>query len=816
MRIIYLILLFLIPITLVAGPNGENKFLISGTVIDTDKKPVSYVNIAVYNQTDSKLVTGTVTNDNGIFSLSVDPGKYEIRITFISYKDKIIENVSITDKSLDLGRISIEETTSVLSEVVVEGEKAEMKLELDKRVFNVGSDPTNLTKNAADILDNIPSVSVDVEGNVSLRGSESVRILVDGRPSGLVGISSTAALRQMQGDMIERVEVVTNPSAKYEAEGSAGIINIVLKKDKKKGLNGSFTTNVGDPTQLGLSGNINYRTGKFNVFGNYGLGYRTRPGGGSSYQTYYLSDTTYTTFTDNERERSGLSNSFRIGSDFYLSDKDIITGSGLIRISDEENDTWIKYRDVSEDGILVRETDRHDNEVEDDRNNEYRLSYKRIFPGKDHELIIDMQYREGNETEESKIEESFSISDAPYLFQRSLNKEGDKSLVAQADYTHAFSNDKKLELGYRGAFREITSDHVVEEQNDQGEWESLPDFTNNFLYEENVQALYMTYQNKMKNWGYQLGLRTENTNVETFQEMTGESNDRQYLDFFPSVFLSYELNKENTLQASYTRRISRPRFWYLNPFFSYSNPRFIRTGNPDVNPEYTDSYEMGYLLNLEKVSFYGGGFYRYTTGRIQRVSYIDNIEGDTTAITFSKPFNVGKENAYGVETNFTFDPWPWYSINGNANFYKSVIEGSYNEEEISRNTYGMRFQLSNKVKFGKFDLQLRGWYRAPEKTTQGRRNGMVNVDFGGNWQVLKGKGTLTLNVRDLFNTMSFKGVTKGLDFYSESESHWHSRSVSLSFTYLLNRNSKARNGRDNRGGGQGGDDAGFDGEGMDF
>lgn len=814
------IFIFLLPCSIYAQQNSVEKFRVMGLIVDEESNPVSFGNAAIFKQADSSLVTGSVSDAQGRFEFSAPSGKYYLKISYISYEDKFISNVNISGRDVNLGVIQLSATTDVLEEVVVKGNRGQMQLKLDKRVFNVAADPGNISRNASDILDNIPSVSVDVEGNVSLRGSQNVRILVDGKPSGLVGISGTDALRQLQGNIIERIEVITNPSSKYEAEGSAGIINIVLKKERQKGFNGAFTGNVGIPTELGFSGNVNYRQGRFNIFANYGIEYDKRPGNGTSYQVFYPgTDSTYTTFRDREHERGGISHAFRMGTDFSLTDNDIITASGLFRISDEENESQIRYEDIAADGSRSALTRRDDVEQEDEQNQEYQLSYKRIFPGEDHELVVDFQYRDGQETERSNIVESYPTDEErPDLLQRSVNEEGDENFLLQADYAYPITENKKFEAGYRGTIREISSNYRVEEQNEAGEWESLENFTNQFIYDENVQAAYLIFQNDMDQWGYQLGLRSEYTKISTFQRETKEKNENDYLDLFPTAFLSYKIDKQNTLQGSYSRRISRPHFWYLNPFYTFSDRRNIRTGNPYLSPEYTDSYEVGFLNNLEKSSIYGGVYYRHTTGYIQRVSFVEIAEGDSIATTFSQPNNLGVEDAFGIEANFTFDPTPWLAINGDANFYRSIVEGTFEEQEMDRDTYTANFQLSGKVTTGPFDFQLEGDYRAPETTTQGKRKGMYRVDFGANWRVMQGRGILNLNVRDLFNTRKFRGITRGDNFYEETEFQWRSRQVTLSFTYLINRrpNAGEREGGDGSGGGFDNGGGGGNGNGGEF
>jgi len=765
---------------------NAQSFRVEGNVLDDEsKKPLEFANASILNKADSALVGGATTDASGKFEINAKPGEYIVKVQFISYNSRFF-NINLTqDKPVaKLGSITLFPDVELLTEIVVSADKSQMQLELDKRIFNVSADLSNVASNASEILDNLPSIAVDVDGSVSLRGSANVRILVNGKPSGLVGISSPDALRQLQGDLIERIEVITNPSARYEAEGSAGIINIILKKEQERGFNGSLTANTGYPNNHGFSGNLNYRSGKFNVFGSYGIRYRENPGGGF---TDRITNDTLFTYTDNDRNRSGLSHNVRFGTDFQINENNTITASAVARLSDEENTADITYTDSTPEGTITNNSLRNNLEDGTDNNVEYQLNYRREMEGEGHELTAQFQIRDNTESEKSSIASTDLLLSLPAeLYQRTNNKEGDKNVLMQVDYVYPFGNGKKFEAGYRGTIREINSDYLVEEIDENGIFVPLANFSNSFTYDENVQAVYSIFENKMPTWGYQLGLRVEQTFIKTFQQTTDQTNEKDYLNAFPSAFVSYNLNSDRTLQASYSRRLSRPRFWSLNPFSSFTDPRNIRRGNPDLDPEFTDSYEIGILNNLKKSSIYLGGYYRYATGVRDRVqTLVDSIT------TVSTPRNIGVEDAYGIEANFNSDPTSWLSISGNANFYRAITVGKYIDENdketiLDRDTYSARFRLSTKFKINKVNLQLSGNYRAPENQTQGTRKSMYRMDAGANMDVLKGKGTLNLTVRDVFNTRKYRGTTLTDSFSEVSEFQWRSRQVRLSLTYRIN------------------------------
>lgn len=776
--------------------NGQPPSLeIGGKVLDSDSgQPLAYATVSLYSLLDSALVTGGITDDNGVFSIKTRPGRYHVNFQSISYELMTVSPVELTPNNspLDLGAVKLSLDVKTLDEVVVQGEKSQMELNLDKRVFNIGKDLSNMGGTAADILDNIPSVEVDIEGNVSLRGSESVQILVDGKPSGLVGINGSSALRQLQGSIIERIEVVTNPSSRYDAEGSGGIINIVLKKDKEKGVNGAFELTTGYPHFHGASANVNFRRKWVNFFVNYGVNYRETPGVGLAEQKFSLTDTSYYTNSSTDRIRGGISNNVRTGMDLFINEKNSITMSFLYRRSDEDNEGTIIYRDLDEEFNLINNTVRTDLETEIDENLEYNLNYKKTFNNDDHVLTADFQYRESQEDASSDFIERYS-NEAPELQQRSANEQSNRNILSQVDYIYPFGNKGKVEAGYRGTLRTINNKYLVEEFIDN-EWTTLDGFSNTFVYDENIYAFYAMVGSKISKYSYQVGLRTETTDITTDLKETNEVNNKNYTNFFPSAFLTYELNNQSSLQLSYSRRLRRPRFWDLNPFFTFSDARNIRTGNPDLDPEYTGSYEFGYLKSFDKANIYAGAYYRHTTGVIQRISEVDE-----DGITYTRPVNLSTRDSYGLEVNGSVDLIDWWNVNGSLNFYRSATVGSYNDQNYDYSNHSWRTRLINRFTILKeWNYQVSLNYRAPSETAQGRRLSYYSVDMGLTRDILGKNATIGINVRDLFNTRKRRSESSGENFVSYSEFQWRTRQLIVNFTYRLNQK-KSRKSR--RGGG---------------
>ena len=795
------------------NPAGsEIKANITGKVIDAQtNKVLDYATVTLYSVKDSAMVTGVITDGDGAFEIETQTGEYYAKIEFISYQARFIDNIVLEKgkTKVDLGTIELNPDAAVLAEVEVRAEKSEMQMTLDKRVFNVGKDLANQGGTAAELLDNVPSVAVDVEGNVSLRGNQNVRILINGKPSGLIGVGDNNGLRQIPTNLIEKIEVITNPSARYEAEGMTGIINIVLRKDKKSGLNGSFDITAGHPANYGAAINMNYRKDKINFFGSYGLSYRISPGGGSLYQEFYKNDTTFILDQNRDRERGGLSNSFRFGSDYFINSKNTLTASLTYRVSDEDNFSEIIYKDYLNDypTNFLGSTIRTDNEKENEYALEYAINYKKTFDKKDQVFTFDVQFADDSETESSAFLEKYydrfgESTGEPDLQQRSRNEEGNKRWLIKMDYVHPFSKDGKFEIGYQSTLRDITNDYKVEEFDDVN-WKSLERFTNNFIYDENIHAAYAGFGNKHRQFSYQFGLRAEYSDVSTKLLNTGQYNPREYFDLFPSVFLTYDLPKENSVQISYSRRINRPRFWFLNPFFTFSDSRNQFAGNPDLDPEYTNSFEITHIKYWGEASLSSAVYYRHTTGLMQRVREIlDEEEGTTITL----PRNLATEDAFGAEFTFSYSPFKWWRLNGDWNFFRSIVDGSNESQSFAADNYSWFTRMTSRMTvLNETDIQVRLNYRAREQTVQGTREPLFHVDLGFSRDIFKKNGTLTLSVRDLFNSRIRRYTSFGDNFFAEGDWRWRVRSVDLTLNYRLNqKKSRQRGGRNGNWQGGGG------------
>lgn len=766
----------------------SQKGRIIGKVVDDQSgAALSYATIQIYQQSDGALVTGGITGEDGTFEVESAMGTFKAAIDFIGYESYELGSFTLnnTERKKDFGLIRLKAESSTLDEVVVQAEKSSMELALDKRVFNVGKDLGNAGGSAVEILNNIPSVTVDGEGNVKLRGASNVRILVDGKPSGLVSFKGGSGLQQLQASMVEKVEVITNPSARYEAEGMAGIINIVLKKDRNQGFNGSFETTVGNPTNLGAAANVNYRHNKINFFVNYGINYRIIPSINSTHQEVFVNDTTFVSDQSYDGQHVGFFNNIRGGLDYFFNEKNILTASYLYSASRGKRLTDLRYDDYIFNS-LTSYTTRTQDEDEIEPISEYVVSYKKLFDKKGHEFNAEVRYLDHWEDSDQVFEQQSFLPDgtrnvAADLLQTSLNDETERQLLLQLDYVQPFGQEGKLEAGVRGTFRRMTNDYVVSEENDAGQLIPILDLDNNFIYEENINAIYGILGDKKNKFSYQLGLRVEWTDIETILEETNQSNPRNYSNLFPSAHFTYDLGESDAMQLSYSRRVRRPVYRDLSPFITFSDNRNFFSGNPDLNPEFSDVFELGHIKYFEKGSIASTVYYRWTDDFIAGLRSVDN-----QGLSNTRPENLNFEEAYGLEFSSSYSPYRWWKLDLNLNVFSSKVDGSNINPDFTNSTTSWfvrktsRFNLTNSSY-----LQVRGNYEAPFNTAQGRRKALYFMDLAYNREIFKGKGRLTLNIADVFNSRKIRTTSRGDNFIADKISQRIRRQINLTISYRL-------------------------------
>jgi len=783
------IVLFVIPYLLVFSLKAQKgEMLLTGKVVDVSTStPLSYASVQIYDLEEEALLEGGITDEAGRFQLKISPGNRYLLIDFIGYEQLRTSNLTIEQgvEKQDLGILKLSVASSTLDEVIVQAEKSTMEFALDKRIFNVGKDLGNAGGSADEILNNIPSVLVDGEGNVKLRGSSNVRLLIDGKPSGLVSFKGGAGLQQLPASLIDKVEVITNPSARYEAEGMAGIINIVLKKEQKKGLNGSFETTGGYPLNLGFAANLNYRHRQVNFFLNYGMNYRKIPSVYTINQELYGPGPTFFSHQNYDGEHVGFFNNIRGGLDYFINEKNILTASYRYFRSKGKRLTDLSYEDYFEhtpnDKTVTLRTQDED-EIEPIA--EYVLSYKKLFDKKEQELNAEVRYFDHWEDSDQVYTEKTFLSDGSLVndfTQTAPNDETEKQLIIQVDYVHPIGEEGKAEAGLRGSIRDMTNDYVVNNVDNSGREIPIPELDNKFVYKENIYAAYGIIGNKTNRFSYQAGLRVEWTDIETILEETATSNPRNYANLFPSAHFTYDLPKENALQLSYSRRVRRPVYNELSSYVTYSDNRNFFSGNPDLNPEFSDVFELGHIKYFENGSLSSAVYYRYTDDKIESIRTVDE-----NGFSATLPENLLNEKAYGAEFTGAIKPYNWWKLDLNINFFRAKTDGSNIDREFVSDTYSWFFRHTSRFNL-KQDawFQFRANYEAPQNIAQGRRKALFFMDLAFNKELFQGKGRLTLIVNDAFNSRRYQTIINGDNFLTERDQQRQRRQINLTLAYKI-------------------------------
>ncbi len=735
----------------------------------------------------ASLITGTIGNEKGKFTVEVAAGVYDLLIESVGYEPLKMANQSFTS-SVNLGLISVKESNQTLNEVVVKGQKASMELNLDKRIFNVGTDLANKGATASEILGNLPSIQVDPEGAIKLRGSDNVRILIDGKPSTLAGINGSSGLQSLQGNLIDKVEIITNPSARYEAEGMAGIINIVLKKNQNQGFNGAIETTSGYPENFGGTAIVNYRKNKLNFFVNYGAFYRRTPGRGNIYQEVYTGKQTNFLEQRSQNNVTGLVNNVRGGADYFFNDKTILTASYIYRRTDVRRISDFYYLDYKGTELFA-DTYRQQDEKEAEPNGEYALTFKKSFKKKGQEFSADLRYLDYWERSDqlyTQIGKKPDGSNFPEqsLNQKALNDEYERQWILQADYVNPIGKDGKFEVGLRTSFRDMINDFIVTERQASGEYTVVQGLQNVFNYQENISAAYAILGSKVNKFSYQFGLRAELTDIQTELERTKEKNPRNYANLFPSAHFTYTITPDNSFQLSYSRRVRRPTYNDLSPFVTFSDNRNFFSGNPNLNPEFTNSFDLGHLTYFDKGSISTSLYYRQTTGKIERIRTVDTLGFSRTL-----PANISDLQSMGIEVASSWNFTKSYKADLSLNAFRAIADASNINAAFKSDTYSWFVRHSSRIKLGVTDFQIRANYEAPQLTPQGSRGYMAWMDLSASKDIMKGNGTLTLSILDIFNSRinryesRFIEPRDGSGFFTRGQSQGRLRSVNLTFNY---------------------------------
>jgi outer membrane receptor protein involved in Fe transport len=718
---------------------------ITGSLIENNtSQPIPYATVVVKDRITKQNITDIISDDNGKFMVLSPTPNFYLEISFIGFETKTITEFKILEGKTNLGALKLIPDNQKLDEIVVTAQTSKTTFKLDKRVFNVGKDFSTSGASALEVLNNVPSVNVSIEGDVSLRGSAGVQILINGKPSVLADQSSNA-LGTITADMIESIEVITNPSAKYEASGTAGILNIILKKEEKRGWNGSVSANTGIPDNHSLGLSINRRTDDFNFFAQMGAGYRSLPQNAENTNQNLINDEVILNHGKEFRNETFFN--ITLGTDYHINALNVLTLSGNFAYEIEDQPSAYQFRVLDTTDALISSWSREENTAATNPKYQFELNYKKQFEtNKEHSLQISALGSFFGKDQESKfINTLITGADIPNAQQTETDFQ-QADYTFKADYVNPLTEIYTIETGVQYVINDVGNDFEVRDLVDES-YIINENLTNNFDWKQNVLGLYVTTAYEKDKFGVKLGLRVEQTDLKTLLTNTNERNAQNYTNVFPSFHSSYKISDNTSIQAGYSRRIFRPRLWDLNPFFNIRNNFNIRAGNPNLQPEFTDSYELTSIYKIGKASFSSSLYYRYKTQVVERIStFEDNV-------TFSTPENIGTNSSVGFEMNGKFSPNKWLTLTGdfNLNYFDRI--GTFENQDFDFSGSQWSSRMGSKIGLpADIDIEFTGNYQSGFETVQGEQSGYASLDLGVRKKILNGKVILNLSVRDLFKS----------------------------------------------------------------
>jgi len=770
------------------GQNSPKDGKIFGKVIEeSNSHGIAYASVALHRSNDSSMVDGTITDAKGYFQLdNLAYGKYYLMITFIGYEKKKHSGIQIgpAQKEYYLGNIGLKESSLTVDEVEVVAEKRNIEYKVDKKVVNVGQDIVAAGGTAVDVLENTPSVQVDVDGNLTLRGSSSYTVLIDGKPSVLSG---SDALKQISAVAIEKIEIITNPSAKYDPEGIGGIINIVTKKQLSDGFNGIINAGVSRFANYNVDGTFNFRTGKLNFFTSFDLNKRGAPGNYLSNREAYFDS--FTLFTDAFADRGRLSNGYSVkaGFDYEINKVNYITFTGEYSFRNFGFDGSSNYHEYTQPFIydyyyVVNSGNAFGH-------NSVNLSsfYQHKFLQKNHELTISANYSNTIGDNVENLEQQYTNSlwkpIAQNVQERALSQNTGNDFRIKIDYTKPLNEKSKLETGFQSRWNSGFSDYRYETFDTFGlSWLENIERKNDVDYFANIQSLYSTFSSKLFGFEYMIGLRAEYYNREINQNILDTIYPFAKFDVFPSIHISKQLPKDQQLLLSYSRKTERPGEMQLDPFPRNMDKNSVRMGNPALQPEYVNSYELAYQKRIKSVFFSVESYYRETTNKISRVHFLTDSN-----VMIMRSENIARDYSAGLELMSTFDIKKFIIINASGNVYQYHLEGNFNSSDVVKDnlTWNARITISSRLPWGT-RVQITTTYRARNITLNGTERGSLNSSIGLRQDFLKNKLSFALQVRDFLGYSGFGFESEGVNYYMKTEYNRAWPIVGGTLTYTLN------------------------------
>ncbi len=776
---------------------------IKGKVFDDQtKKPMEFVSIRLFRSKDSTIVTGGLTDNNGNFEINKIPfGRYYAIIKFIGFRTKIIDTIQITPRNavVDLGIIHFQPEPIQTKEVEVTAQKDIVSYAIDRRIYDVSRDLSTVGGSALDVLSNVPSISVDIEGNVSLRGSGNVQILIDGKPSSLLGFDRGSALDQIPADNIERIEVITNPSAKFDPDGVAGIINIILKKNIMLGYGAILNANIGTDDKYNGSANLNLKTDNFNSAIGYSFRSFSMRGFTNSNRSSFNPDSTYL-FQYQSFLRRGNFHRFQLSTEWTPNNKNSLifnANFGIFsrKLTDSTGYSYTFITPVVNDQYFRKNTS-------NSKNPSYDLSlfYKYLFDKKDEELYSNLMFTSftgDNDNIYNQLNLDTNRIIVRQLKQNNKTNYFNNNINYEINYTNPLQLGK-IEIGAKVNLRTIDIDYNFYDFDFVSEkWVDNSKLSNKFGYFENIFSAYATFASKISKFGYQIGLRTEQTFTKVDQKTLNQVYNNKYFNIFPTVHLNYQILPSNNLMFSYTRRINRPQSMVLNPFVDYSDPQNLSKGNPYLKPEFANSFEISNLTFFGRNTLNLTLFYRYTTDIISRITQLDSSK----TFTITSYENLNKSKSLGFEAMWNQSLYDFLKINLNFSYFFLEVNGIPEFGIPSRNSKSWNIKLNAVANVTKnIDIQFNLSYDSPvvtlggggmqwrffEMGSVGKLDGIFTANLSIKMNVFNENGAITFRLMDMFKTINYNLTTSGTNFISNIYRKRESRVAFLGFQYKIN------------------------------
>jgi outer membrane receptor protein involved in Fe transport len=764
-----------------SAPAGK----ISGYLIDAQTNQIiEYGNIVLFLSKDSSMVNGTITDNRGKFILENLPfGMYYIKASFIGYATRFLDSIRVNPKSLevDLGKILLDEQSIELGNVIVTGQKEMIINNLDKKIINVEKDLTSTGGSAVDVVGNIPSITVDLDGNVSFRGNQNIIILIDGKPSALVGASNSDILNSIPASSIESIELVTNPSARYDPDGSSGILNIILKKRIDGGLNGAVSLNAGTGDKYNGSINLNFRTPYVNFFSSFDSRLMNNDNYGNSFRTNEIQNSTSFLEQSNEGVFKFRSYNVNAGLDYLYDNYNTLTFSYRFRKFGVDSEGMVKNNNLDSSYSTTNYFERSSFADRNMGGSNYTLSYRRTFETKGQELTADVILGDfAMDRDEEITQTNFDLNLFPTNneLQRGLSSNSNQQWTIQSNYINPIEGFGRIETGFKVSLKDLNSKNEYEYFDDVSSiWTGDPLQKTDFDYKEQIYAVYGIYSNNINKFQYQIGLRAEQANVDGSEAVTLTSFNKNYFAIYPTIHLVQVLPDEQEVQLSYSRRVERPNNRQLNPYVDKSDSLNIRFGNPALDPEFVNSIDLGYSKFFGKTALTSSIFYKLTNDAINSITFLRD-----DGVTQTTWLNIANSSSYGFELTAAHPLFDWFRLNGSASYFYTRFE----EQELVRKDNSWIAKLSGTILFSKdFNIQMNANYNSPILTAQGKINEVFTTDFAAKKDFMDGQLSITFRVSDIFNTRDMESETNGFNFYSTSYRKMESRVAYLGISYRL-------------------------------